>query len=176
MSEGSSRSSQEGLDGFHGDGRQQAMRQHSHTASGECRAHSAVTRVCTSPHVQTGQPRLQLNVNPSGTPHLNSAQGLHRQSGNGPSKAHGSADDQAASDDSPPPYNANHRLAVSQSSPQLAAAQRAPRAGAAQSNSATSEAQMAPHSPEWQDWQRERWQIWQLLSSDNADTLPETLV
>uniref|UniRef100_A0A3B3Q723 Rho GTPase activating protein 6 n=1 Tax=Paramormyrops kingsleyae TaxID=1676925 RepID=A0A3B3Q723_9TELE len=29
---------------------------------------------------------------------------------------------------------------------------------------------------EWQDWQRERWQIWQLLSSDNADTLPETLV
>ncbi|KAG7463738.1 hypothetical protein MATL_G00179910 [Megalops atlanticus] len=31
-------------------------------------------------------------------------------------------------------------------------------------------------SPEWQDWQRERWQIWQLLSLDNTDTLPETLV
>ncbi|XP_066562009.1 rho GTPase-activating protein 6 isoform X2 [Amia ocellicauda] len=30
--------------------------------------------------------------------------------------------------------------------------------------------------PEWQDWQRERWQIWQLLSTDNTDTLPETLV
>ncbi|XP_068124447.1 rho GTPase-activating protein 6 isoform X3 [Hyperolius riggenbachi] len=30
--------------------------------------------------------------------------------------------------------------------------------------------------PEWQEWQRERWQIWELLSADNPDTLPETLV
>ncbi|KAM9320535.1 rho GTPase-activating protein 6 [Gastrophryne carolinensis] len=30
--------------------------------------------------------------------------------------------------------------------------------------------------PGWQDWQRERWQIWELLSADNQDTLPETLV
>ncbi|NP_001106502.2 rho GTPase-activating protein 6 [Xenopus tropicalis] len=29
---------------------------------------------------------------------------------------------------------------------------------------------------DWQDWQRERWQIWELLSADNPDTLPETLV
>ncbi|XP_021104774.1 rho GTPase-activating protein 6 isoform X2 [Heterocephalus glaber] len=28
----------------------------------------------------------------------------------------------------------------------------------------------------WLDWQRERWQIWELLSTDNPDTLPETLV
>ncbi|KAJ8003497.1 hypothetical protein DPEC_G00148930 [Dallia pectoralis] len=35
---------------------------------------------------------------------------------------------------------------------------------------------MVPLSPEWLDWQRDRWQIWQLLSSENADTLPETLV
>ncbi|XP_019380287.1 PREDICTED: rho GTPase-activating protein 6 isoform X1 [Gavialis gangeticus] len=30
--------------------------------------------------------------------------------------------------------------------------------------------------PEWHDWQRERWQIWELLSADNPDALPETLV
>ncbi|XP_043928488.1 rho GTPase-activating protein 6 isoform X2 [Protopterus annectens] len=29
---------------------------------------------------------------------------------------------------------------------------------------------------EWQEWQRERWQIWELLSADNNDSLPETLV
>lgn len=28
----------------------------------------------------------------------------------------------------------------------------------------------------WLDWQRERWQIWELLSTDNPDALPETLV
>uniref|UniRef100_A0A8C4V6Y3 Rho GTPase activating protein 6 n=1 Tax=Falco tinnunculus TaxID=100819 RepID=A0A8C4V6Y3_FALTI len=43
---------------------------------------------------------------------------------------------------------------------------------------------MAPHSQnsknvseaDWHDWQRERWQIWELLSADNPDALPETLV
>ncbi|XP_070320232.1 rho GTPase-activating protein 6 isoform X2 [Odocoileus virginianus] len=30
--------------------------------------------------------------------------------------------------------------------------------------------------PNWLDWQRERWQIWELLSTDNPDALPETLV
>ncbi|XP_007455125.1 PREDICTED: rho GTPase-activating protein 6 [Lipotes vexillifer] len=30
--------------------------------------------------------------------------------------------------------------------------------------------------PSWLDWQRERWQIWELLSTDNPDALPETLV
>ncbi|KFQ06199.1 Rho GTPase-activating protein 6, partial [Haliaeetus albicilla] len=42
----------------------------------------------------------------------------------------------------------------------------------------------APHSQnsknvseaDWHDWQRERWQIWELLSADNPDALPETLV
>ncbi|XP_042696085.1 rho GTPase-activating protein 6 isoform X1 [Chrysemys picta bellii] len=30
--------------------------------------------------------------------------------------------------------------------------------------------------PDWHDWQKERWQIWELLSADNPDALPETLV
>lgn len=43
-------------------------------------------------------------------------------------------------------------------------------------NSSSPAGTLTPTSPEWQDWQRDRWHIWQLLSSDNADTLPETLV
>ncbi|XP_067439870.1 rho GTPase-activating protein 6-like isoform X2 [Thunnus thynnus] len=194
MSEGSSRSSQEGLDGLHGDGRQQPTPQRTQAVPGiaECRPHPPVTRVCTSPHVgtDTGRPRLQININPSVTSHLNSTQGLQRASGlgvNPTSRPQGGANTgdggPAALTDgrSPPPYNAHHRLASSQSSPQLATAQRPPlqqgRPTTAQNNSVPpTEAQMVPHSPEWQDWQRDRWQIWQLLSSDNADTLPETLV
>ncbi|KAK3530391.1 hypothetical protein QTP86_024424, partial [Hemibagrus guttatus] len=43
-------------------------------------------------------------------------------------------------------------------------------------NSSSSAGTRTPTSSEWQDWQRDRWHIWQLLSSDNADMLPETLV
>uniref|UniRef100_A0A8D3DX88 Rho GTPase activating protein 6 n=1 Tax=Scophthalmus maximus TaxID=52904 RepID=A0A8D3DX88_SCOMX len=192
MSEGSSRSSQEGLDGLHGDGRHPAAVHRTLTAPGvaECRPHPPVTRVCTSPRVDTGRPRLRLNISPSATSHLNSTPGLQRASGhriNPGSRLQGGANTgdsgPATLDDGrcPPPYSVHHRLSGSQSSPQLPAAQRPPlqhgRLSAAQSNSAsTAEAQMVPQSPEWQDWQRDRWQIWQLLSSDNADTLPETLV
>lgn len=189
MSEGSSRSSQEGLDGLHGDGRQQPTTQRTQMVSAiaECRSHPPVTRVCTSPHVgkDIGRPRLQININPPVTSHLNSMQGLQRAGGHGVNQTSRPQNDGAPAGltdgRSPPPYNAHHRLASSQSSPQLATAQRPPlqhgRPSPTQNNSAPStEAQMGPHSPEWQDWQRDRWQIWQLLSSDNADTLPETLV
>lgn len=179
MSEGSSRSSQEGLDGLHGDGRQQTVLHRTQTAPGvtEIRPHPPVTRVCTSPHV--GRPR---HPTPSVTPHLNST---HRAPGLSPASRSqsGTKTSDGCSNDSrcPPPYNAHHRVAGTQSSPQLATAQQPPllrgRLSGAQSNSAsTTEAQTVPHTPEWQDWQRDRWQIWQLLSSDNADALPETLV
>lgn len=166
MSEGSSRSSQEGLDG---DARPQATVQW--TGPPECRPHPPVTRVCTSPHVQIGQPRLQLNI-----------KSLPRATGNGPSTnirlQPGDSNLAALSDShSPPPYHAHHRLAVSQSSPHSAAAQQPPlQQGKRNNSNSMTEAQIAQHGPEWQDWQRERWQIWQLLSTENADTLPETLV
>lgn len=189
MSEGSSRSSQEGLDGSLGDGKQQTTLQRTQTTPSitEYRPHPPVTRVCTNPHVETGRPRLQLNINPYVTSQVNNTQGVQRASGHGVNLTSRSQSAVNTGDGapamlndtrSPPPYNSNHRLA---SSPQLAPAQRTHlqggRPAAGQSNSAsTTEAQMVPQSPEWQDWQRDRWQIWQLLSSDNADTLPETLV
>lgn len=173
MSEGSSRSSQEGLDGFHGDGRPQAMVQWMQTASGssECRPHPPVTRVYTSPHAQIGQSRLQLNM-----------KALPRVRGKGPSPhsrlQHGDSSPAALGDShSPPPYHTHHQLAAMQSSPHPTAAEQPPLLQGRRNNSSLlMESQMAPPGPEWQDWQRERWQIWQLLSSENADTLPETLV
>uniref|UniRef100_A0A7N8XWU7 Rho GTPase activating protein 6 n=1 Tax=Mastacembelus armatus TaxID=205130 RepID=A0A7N8XWU7_9TELE len=177
MSEGSSRSSQEGLDGLQGDGKQQAAQQRTQTAPGhaECRPHPPVTRVCTSPHVR---PRLQLNAASSPTSHPNSTQAPQRASGYGlnPTSTNlGGDGGPAALNDSrsPPPYNSHHRLA---GSPQRARLQHGGPTTAQTNSASTTEAQMLPHSPEWQDWQRDRWQIWQLLSSDNADTLPETLV
>ncbi|XP_034031423.1 rho GTPase-activating protein 6 isoform X2 [Thalassophryne amazonica] len=179
MSEGSSRSSQEGLDGLHGDSRhQQPTMQRV-----ECRPHQPVTRVCTSPHAETGRPCLKLTVSPPVASHYNSQSGRAGGHTLTPtsrpySVAHSGSSGSTHNDRSPPPYNINHRLASSQSLPQLAMAQQHPpqhgRPSTAQKDS--KEAQMVPHSLEWQDWQRDQWQIWQLLSSDNSETLPETLV
>ncbi|TSK17844.1 Rho GTPase-activating protein 6 [Bagarius yarrelli] len=71
---------------------------------------------------------------------------------------------------SPPPYR-HSRLTQSVVSSNLVTSQ-------SQQNQISSipASTLMPTSTEWQDWQRDRWHIWQLLSSDNADTLPETLV
>lgn len=176
MSEGSSRSSQEGLDGLHSDSRHQTAVQRTQTTPdiSECRLHPPVTRVCTNPHADKGRPRLQLNINPPVT----SQRGHGVNSTLRPQAGVNTGEGGPLDGRSPPPYNAHHRLASSQSTPQLATAQQPHRrSSAGQSNSAsTTEAPVVSQSPEWQEWQRDRWQIWQLLSSDNADTLPETLV
>ncbi|XP_061571438.1 rho GTPase-activating protein 6-like isoform X2 [Cololabis saira] len=181
MSEGSSRSSQEGLDGLHGDAKPQTMLHRTQTVPGttECRPHPPVSRVCV-----TEPTRLQLNSKPV-TKHPNSTQGLQQASGQGvnsTSRPHGGLDTGKggpallSEGRSPPPYNAHHRLASSQSSPLLETCPHGRPSGLQSNSASTRGAPMTPQSPEWQDWQRERWQIWQLLSSDNADTLPETLV
>ncbi|XP_037552668.1 rho GTPase-activating protein 6 [Nematolebias whitei] len=165
VSEESSRGSQDGLDGLPGDYKQHTVVQRTQTAPGipKCRPHPPVTRVCTGPNVETRRPRLQINTNPSVTAHLNSVQGSQRVGRQGNKDGR-----------SPPPYNAQHRLAGSQGSPQLVVSQA--RSSMQSDSASTKETRMAPQTPEWRDWQRDRYQIWQLLSSDNADTLPETLV
>uniref|UniRef100_A0A4W5R4Y4 Rho GTPase activating protein 6 n=1 Tax=Hucho hucho TaxID=62062 RepID=A0A4W5R4Y4_9TELE len=137
MSEGSSRSSQEGLDCLQGDARQVVRRTQTSLGVAEYRPHPPVTRVCSSPHGEVGRPHLLLSLNPLTPPHL------HPDS----QSAASSAEDLPQGRPPPPPYGA----------------------------SPTTD-RMVPMSQEWQDWQRDRWQIWQLLSSENADTLPETLV
>ncbi|XP_061840994.1 rho GTPase-activating protein 6-like isoform X2 [Nerophis lumbriciformis] len=174
VSEGSSRSSQDGLDG---DSRHPPMAQTTRTAPcvPECRPHPPVTRICRSPHVNARWLHQELTANPaSATSHVSRTELV--QYGHG-AKVRANANEIGSALRCPPPYNAHHRLAACQSSPQLAVPQQHPlqyRKPSAEQKS--SEGTMMPHSPEWQDWQRDRWQIWQLLSSDNADTLPETLV
>lgn len=78
----------------------------------------------------------------------------------------------------PPPYR-HSRLtpSVVSSSPVVSQSQHSQQHGkTGNQNSSSPAGTLLPTSPEWQDWQRDRWHIWQLLSSDNADTLPETLV
>ncbi|XP_077368547.1 rho GTPase-activating protein 6-like [Festucalex cinctus] len=163
VSEASSRSSQEGLDGFHGDSRRPPMPPPTRALPGiaECRPHPQVTRVCANTHPQPANSRQLLEH----THGACTASGL---------KGCANANESGRF---PPPYNAHHRLAACQTSPQLAAAQQRPlqhKTPIAEQNN--SDGPAMAHSPEWQDWQRDRWQIWQLLSSDSADTLPETLV
>ncbi|XP_042179914.1 rho GTPase-activating protein 6 isoform X3 [Oncorhynchus tshawytscha] len=192
MSEGSSRSSQEGLDCLQGDARQVVRRTQTSLGVAECRPHPPVTRVCSSPHSKAGRPRLLLSLNPV-TPPLpypdsqsaassaeNLPQGIRHQANPSPNSAH--------SGPPPPPYGGlSSRLSPSASkpaqpvSPSLAAPPhqhplQGGRAMVPQNSASPTTDSMVPMSQEWQDWQRDRWHIWQLLSSENADTLPETLV
>ncbi|XP_060039069.1 rho GTPase-activating protein 6 isoform X3 [Erinaceus europaeus] len=51
-----------------------------------------------------------------------------------------------------------------------------PRRSSAYASSAGDPNSKTLGDPNWLDWQRDRWQIWELLSTDNPDALPETLV
>lgn len=170
MSEGSSRSSQEGLDSLQGDARQLVQRTQISLGVPECSSHPPVMRVCSSPQAEVGRRRLQLSLNPM-TPYSE-----------GQSAASSTEDLPQGSGHQVSPALFTPRLtpipASQQTQPAALAAHRHPlqsRKPTPQRSSNSADA-MVPMSPEWQDWQRDRWQIWQLLSSDNADTLPETLV
>ncbi|KAK1802900.1 hypothetical protein P4O66_021432 [Electrophorus voltai] len=184
MSEGSSRSSQEGIDSHQSDSKQLVQMQPS-LGGTDCRQHPVVTRVYSSP--QPGQRRLHLNLNPDSQSASSSSEDLPI----------GSSHSIPSPTLFPKPANRNEaHLAPrsyrhSKSTPSMASpvssispvpatlAQLRPQQSGKPVNQNSSSSQggaLTPMSPEWQDWQRDRWQIWQLLSSDNADTLPETLV
>ncbi|XP_046886834.1 rho GTPase-activating protein 6-like isoform X2 [Hypomesus transpacificus] len=188
MSEGSSRSSQEGLDGLQGDARQLVRRTQTSLGVAECRPHPLVTRVCSSPQGLAGRRRLHLSLNPM-TAHLNDqSAGSSNEDlpqGGGTRLSPAPMANPRNDGRSPPPYSLSPRLPPTASQlPQapvpsplrlpLQAGRPTLQNPASASPSAADS--MVPMSPEWQDWQRDRWQIWQLLSSENADTLPETLV
>uniref|UniRef100_A0A4W4GTS9 Rho-GAP domain-containing protein n=1 Tax=Electrophorus electricus TaxID=8005 RepID=A0A4W4GTS9_ELEEL len=164
MSEGSSRSSQEGIDSHQGDSKQLVQMQPS-LGGTDCRQHPVVTRVYSSP--QPGQRRLHLNLNPDSQSASSSSEDLN--------EAHLAPRSYRHSKSTPSMVSP-----VSSISPVPATlAQLRPQQSGKPVNQNSSSSQggaLTPMSPEWQDWQRDRWQIWQLLSSDNADTLPETLV
>uniref|UniRef100_A0AAR2JAF2 Rho-GAP domain-containing protein n=1 Tax=Pygocentrus nattereri TaxID=42514 RepID=A0AAR2JAF2_PYGNA len=183
MSEGSSRSLQEGIDSHQSDPKQLVRTQPS-LGGTDSRQHAAVNRVCSSP--QSSQQHLRLNLNPDGQSASSSSEDLPVGSSHSTPSPTIFPKPANRNDARPPPPPYGHLrsapLTVSSISPKshapVASAQHCPQqSGKATQNSSSSPGgALTPLSPEWQDWQRDRWQIWQLLSSDNADTLPETLV
>uniref|UniRef100_A0A674D363 Rho GTPase activating protein 6 n=1 Tax=Salmo trutta TaxID=8032 RepID=A0A674D363_SALTR len=168
-----------GLDCLQGDARQVVRRTQTSLGVAECRPHPPVTRVCSSPHGEAGRPRLLLSLNPVTPPHphpdsqsaASSAedlpQGIRHQDIPSPNSAH--------SGPPPPPYSAQP-VSPSPAAPPHQHPLQGGRPMVPQNSASPTTDSMVPMSQEWQDWQRDRWQIWQLLSSENADTLPETLV
>ncbi|XP_036413108.1 rho GTPase-activating protein 6-like isoform X2 [Colossoma macropomum] len=182
MSEGSSRSSQEGIDSHQGDPK--LVRTQPSLGGTDCRQHATVNRACSSP--RSGQRHLRLNLNPDGQSVSSSSEDLPVGSSHSTPSPTIFPKPANRNDTRPPPPPYGHlrsaALTVSSISPTshapVASAKHCPQQSgkAIQNSSSSPGGALTPLSPEWQDWQRDRWQIWQLLSSDNADTLPETLV
>ncbi|XP_063098953.1 rho GTPase-activating protein 6 isoform X2 [Cavia porcellus] len=164
-----------------------------------CSVHVPVSRVCSTPHIQAGgggpggrpaarsEPYLTL----SSTEDLAEAEaerdgawlpGRPRPGAQRPRE--GGRDDRRP----PPPYPGPGKppepplwrlqrpeegsgSASDQGGP---SAEREPRAAPRKLSSEQSGQNLGEAS--WLDWQRERWQIWELLSTENPDALPETLV
>ncbi|XP_031438965.1 rho GTPase-activating protein 6 isoform X2 [Clupea harengus] len=157
VSEGSSRSSQEGIDSHQGDGQQMRRRAQTHTAAASPQPHPLASRSCSTPHSASSSSEDL----PMGSCHAN--------------QHHSPFTKLANKNDPrpPPPVYCGHSATGSTSAPALS---RPPQGGRSGVQNSTVPAGTGPTSSDWQDWQRDRWHIWQLLSSDNADTLPETLV
>uniref|UniRef100_A0A8C4ZMB1 Rho GTPase activating protein 6 n=1 Tax=Gadus morhua TaxID=8049 RepID=A0A8C4ZMB1_GADMO len=199
-------SSQEGLDGLHGDGRPPVRRTQTSQGVAEVRPHPPVSRTVSTPLGDRRRPQLSLDLSGTSRP-LGGGGG---QSGRGvAAAAAGAGSNEAdrlafgragsgrgggggggrvvggnAAHTSPPPRtlaettNVVGAVATANNNNNL----RAPPPYGGLRRTAPPPAEMGAEPgagsgrSEWQDWQRDRWQIWQLLSSDNADTLPETLV
>ncbi|XP_008046944.1 rho GTPase-activating protein 6 isoform X2 [Carlito syrichta] len=147
------------------------------------RAHPAVSRVCSTPHVQGG----------GGRPEYLTLSGAHdlAESELDASWLQGQRPRGSGRDDKrpPPPYpgpgkppaTAAWEGAGTAADQESLATERERQTAQRKLSSAYSLPVGEQDSPSrgdagWLDWQRERWQIWELLSADNPDALPETLV
>ncbi|KAG9349305.1 hypothetical protein JZ751_027748 [Albula glossodonta] len=190
VSECGSSSPSEGLPCHLGNGKQPVRRTQTSSGVAECRPHPPVTRASSSPQGEGGRRHLQLSMDslpsrPDGQSASSSMEDLPQRSSRPVSPAYKAKPTQRNDGRPPPPYPGPSRGAQTATPPptmhQMGSPAPLPHRRPLQETEAlqTPASSMdgkGPASPEWQDWQRERWQIWQLLSSDNTDTLPETLV
>uniref|UniRef100_A0A8C9NGD3 Rho GTPase activating protein 6 n=2 Tax=Serinus canaria TaxID=9135 RepID=A0A8C9NGD3_SERCA len=187
-------------------GRQVMRRSQTTAAIAECQLHPAASRLCRDPQREGGCRSSELSHSRSEQRlTLSSAEDLsERHSSAGCLQS--AAKPSYRKERPPPPYPGPAKTSSSVSStlhslwrlqrPEKSSGPRA--AGGppgrapeqASSRQATSASlaghsySTAPHSQnsksvseaDWNEWQRERWQIWELLSADNPDALPETLV
>ncbi|KAG5833192.1 hypothetical protein ANANG_G00273270 [Anguilla anguilla] len=150
--------------------------------------HTPVSRASSSPQDEAGRQPLQLSLDelPSrsdGQSASSSSEDLPQRAGLSVAPPYKPKPAQR-NDGRPPPYPGPSRSALSAPAPSAhppgspaPPSHRRPLQDRESLHAPASAVDgKGPGSPEWQDWQRERWQIWQLLSSENTDTLPETLV
>lgn len=194
MSECSSQDSSEQLNCHQSNSKPPVRRTQTSLGVPECRPHPPVTRCSSSPQDQRGT--WQPNINPILHQITNSQSGAsssedlafkggHHVSPSLRGRAISRGDGRP-----PPPYPGPLRGApVSLSLPTLPAPQPGyltpqPTRKPPQTSSPvpqtleprTAFGHLEGSGPSSPQWQRQKWQIWQLLSTDNADTLPETLV
>ncbi|KAM4699050.1 rho GTPase-activating protein 6 [Discoglossus pictus] len=187
-------------------GKSHIRRTHTSNAIPEFRPHIPVARVCSTPQIETGKKNIELPQSrseqhltsgcaedvPAEDPSLSCLQNKSKplnfrnmDASRLPPPYPGSLKQSAAQPHRSPVFSAEQALwrlprpetvvgtalgrtpSADQSTPNRQISQKAP-----------ANNQNSKHLAEqdWQEWQRERWQIWELLSTDNPDTLPETLV
>uniref|UniRef100_A0A3B4WB50 Rho GTPase activating protein 6 n=1 Tax=Seriola lalandi dorsalis TaxID=1841481 RepID=A0A3B4WB50_SERLL len=183
MSECESYGSSEGLSSHQGNHKLPIRPTRSSLGVQECRPHLPVTRSSSSPQDQKGQRQ------PGSSLH----QGLSSQSGAISSDnltartAHSAYPLFKVRTDGLSPLHYSGPLRethISQSTPSLFMYQSDPQTPQQSQQSCspqtvdTADASGLAHEkgPGTPDWQTERWHIWQILSKENADALPETLV
>ncbi|XP_076602300.1 rho GTPase-activating protein 6 isoform X2 [Chaetodon auriga] len=149
----------------------------------EVRPHLPVTRSSSGPHDQRGQTQLQSSLHQefSGQSEALSSDDLAGRTGHpacpllkvrthslSPLHCSGQLRETHISRSTPSLFTYQPDPQTPQQSQQSMAPQTVNTADASESGHAK-----GPGAP---DWQRERWHIWQILSKENADALPETLV
>lgn len=147
----------------------------------EIRPHLPVTRSSSGPHDQRGQPQSSLHQGLSGQSGSLSSDNLAERTG------HPACPLLKVRTNSLSPLQYSGQLRethISHSTPSLFTCKPDPQ------TPQQSQQSNAPHTVDTADaagpgqekgpgapnWQTERWHIWQILSKDNADALPETLV
>ncbi|XP_028847440.1 rho GTPase-activating protein 6 isoform X2 [Denticeps clupeoides] len=176
-----SRSSAEGPDSQHGRDKSPVWRTHTSLGVAECRTHPPVTRVSSSPQSDSRHSQPLRAVVLCSQPTSSSLDDI-TLSRPGPAMSFPKAKPVARSNGRPPPPYPGLNSSQQQppAPPSLHDLRRPPQSPRPQREAlkapSSSKDATVPGSPEWQDWQRDKWQIWQLLSSDSADSLPETLV
>ncbi|XP_030642437.1 rho GTPase-activating protein 6 [Chanos chanos] len=162
----------------HGYEKQPVRRTHTSPSAVDCKPHPPVTRASSTPVSDSRHNQSQLSIESSPWQSRCTARPYQSE---WPKLAPGSPGRPPRSprpNRPPPPYPGLKRGGATFSQqtesldPQVPrSTESLPETSRAHSNTGTAQGIRA------QDWQRaEKWQIWQLLSSDNGDTLPETLV
>ncbi|NXA39084.1 RHG06 protein, partial [Eudromia elegans] len=147
------------------DSDRQVMRRSQTTAAiPECELQPAASRLGGHPHTEAGG-RGGSEQAPAAPERRLTSLGSAEELGERDSRAGAMQASSCRKERPPPPYpgTAKAGAALSPSPPHPGVA-------------STLHSLKSAAEPGWHDWQRERWQIWELLSADNPDALPETLV